>query len=44
VAVSYVEDGNWNDPEYLDSLRRYAQRLTLAEGESQSPALKVVTP
>ena len=44
VALNYVEDGIWNDPEYLESLRRYAQRLTLAEGQSQSPALKVITP
>jgi len=44
VALNYVEDGIWNDPEYLESLRRYAQRLTLTEGGSQSPALKVVTP
>ena len=44
VAVSYVEDGSWNDPEYLGSLRRYAQMLTLTEGQSYSAALKVVTP
>jgi protocatechuate 3,4-dioxygenase beta subunit len=44
VALNYVEDGVWNDPEYLESIRRYAQRLTLNEGASQSPALKLVTP
>jgi Carboxypeptidase regulatory-like domain len=44
VAVSYVEDGMWNDPEYLESLRRYAQTLTLNEGDAQSPLLKLVTP
>jgi hypothetical protein len=44
VAVSYVEDGMWNDPEYLESLRRYAQKLTLNEGDAQSPLLKPVTP
>ena len=44
VALTYVEDGIWNDPEYLESIRRYAQRLTLTEGGSQSPALKLVSP
>jgi len=44
VALGYVEDGVWNDPEYLESIRRYAQKLTLKEGGSQSPALKLVTP
>jgi hypothetical protein len=44
VALNYIEDGIWNDPEYLESIRRYAQKLTLNEGASQSPALKLVTP
>jgi len=44
VALNYVEDGIWNDPEYLDSIRRYAQKLTLNEGDSQTRALKVITP
>jgi protocatechuate 3,4-dioxygenase beta subunit len=42
VAVNYVEDGIWNDPEYLESTRQFAQRLTLRDGESLSIALKVV--
>ena len=29
VAVEYVQDGIWNDPEYLDSIGRYARRFTL---------------
>jgi len=44
VAVDYVEDGMWNDPDYLDSIRRYAQRITLAETGAQAVTLKVVTP
>ena len=44
VAVSYVEDGMWNDPEYLDAIRRYGQKLTLGDGDSQTRLLKVVTP
>jgi hypothetical protein len=44
VAVDYVEEGSWNDPEYLESLRRHGQRLTLREAESRSLSLKPVTP
>jgi len=44
VAVDYVEDGAWNEPEYLDSIRRHGQRLTLSEAESKSLTLKPVTP
>ena len=44
VAVDYVEDGQWNDPEYLESIRRYAQKLALGEGGAQAISLKLVTP
>ena len=44
IAVDYVEDGQWNDPEYLESIRRFGQRLTLGEGESPVLSLKLVTP
>jgi protocatechuate 3,4-dioxygenase beta subunit len=44
VAVDYVEDGVWNDPEYLESIRRHGQRLTLVDAESRSLSLKPVTP
>ena len=44
VAVDYVEDGVWNDAEYLDSIRRHGQRLTLGEAESRSLSLKPVSP
>jgi hypothetical protein len=44
IALEYVEDGAWNDPEYLESLRRAAHKLTLVEGGSQTPALKVTVP
>ena len=40
VAVDYVEEGSWNDPEYLESLRRHGQRLTLREAESRTLSLK----
>ncbi len=44
IALDYVEDGAWNDPEYLESLRSGSERLTIAEGSSQTVALKVVVP
>jgi hypothetical protein len=44
VAVDYVEDAMWNDPEYLDSVRRHGRKLTLTEGATQTLALKLVTP
>ena len=42
VAVDYVEDGMWNDPEYLESIRPDGQKLTLQEGDSQGISLKLV--
>jgi hypothetical protein len=44
VALEYVEDGSWNDPEYLESIRRYGQRIRLGESGSQTLALKLVSP
>ncbi|MEO6236427.1 MAG: carboxypeptidase-like regulatory domain-containing protein [Vicinamibacterales bacterium] len=44
VALEYVEDGSWNDPEYLESLRQYAVVVTLGEGASETVALKVTIP
>ena len=44
VAVDYAPDRIWYDPSYLDSIRPYAQRVTIADGESKTLALKLVTP
>jgi Carboxypeptidase regulatory-like domain len=44
VAVDYVEDGIWNDADYLESIRRLGQRVTLGEAATRSLALKPVTP
>jgi hypothetical protein len=44
VAVESVEDGQWNEPEYLESIRRYGRKVTLTDAASQSIALKVVAP
>ena len=44
IALDYVEDGAWNDPEYLEVLKRDAERVTIGEGTSQTVSLKLVTP
>jgi protocatechuate 3,4-dioxygenase beta subunit len=44
IALPYVEDGGWNDPDYLEALRKDATRVTLAEAASQTVPLKLVVP
>jgi hypothetical protein len=44
VAIDYIEDGMWNDPEYLESIRRYGERIRLGDAGSQALALKLVSP
>jgi hypothetical protein len=44
VAIDYVEEGMWNDPQYLESISRYGQRLSLGEADTQTVALKLITP
>lgn len=44
IALEYVENGVWNDPEFLESLRRDAQRFTLTDASEQTLALKLVSP
>jgi hypothetical protein len=41
VALDYLQNGAWNDPEFLESLRRDARRVTIADGASQSVSLRV---
>jgi hypothetical protein len=43
VALEYVLDGDWNDPQFLESLREGASRVTLREGEAGTVALQVKT-
>jgi hypothetical protein len=42
VAVTYVEDGMWNDPEYLESLRVSAEKVRLAEAGTSALSLKLL--
>lgn len=44
VAVRYVEDGVWQDPGFLESLRSSAQKLTVTRGNVHTVALRLVTP
>jgi hypothetical protein len=44
VALDYVEDGLWNDPEYLRDLRDIAQRFTIGETGIHSIGLRLAAP
>ena len=44
VAVDYVQEGMWNDPDFLESMRKSAQRLALSDGESRSISLRLISP
>jgi hypothetical protein len=35
VALDYVQDGQWNDPEFLAGLKARAERVAIADGESK---------
>jgi protocatechuate 3,4-dioxygenase beta subunit len=41
VALEYIPQGDWNDPEVLDRLKSKATRFSLAEGETQTLDLKL---
>ena len=42
VAVDYVPQGEWGDPELLDRLKSKAKRFSLGDGETQTLDLKLV--
>jgi hypothetical protein len=44
IALPTVQNNQWNDPEYLESLRERAKRVSLKEGEKAQVALTVVVP
>jgi hypothetical protein len=35
AALEYVQDGQWNDPEFLESLTARAERVSLADAENK---------
>jgi hypothetical protein len=41
IALEYIAQGDWFDPEVLDRLKARAQRFTLAEGETQTLDLRL---
>lgn len=43
IALEYVLDGDWNDPQFLESPREQASRVSLREGEDGTIALQVKT-
>jgi len=42
AAVDYVEDGEWQDPEFLERLSERASRLTIRNGETKTVALRLI--
>jgi hypothetical protein len=44
IAEDYVEEGGWFDPDYLASIRPYAEHVTLTEAQDRPLTLRVVTP
>ena len=44
VALEYVEDMAWNDPEYLESLRQHGTKVTIGEGGAETVTLKLTIP
>ena len=44
VALDYIQDRSWNDPDYLEALRRDAVAFTLGEGATHALSLKIVEP
>jgi Carboxypeptidase regulatory-like domain len=41
AAVDFVEDGQWLDPNYLESLRQFAARITLDRGDDKTVNLEL---
>jgi hypothetical protein len=41
IAVEYVAQGEWGDPEVLERLRGKATRFTVNDGETQTLTLKL---
>ena len=42
AAVDYLEEGEWQDPEFLERLRENAARVTIREGETKTVALQLL--
>ena len=42
AAVDYLEEGEWQDPEFLERLRDAATRVTLRDGETKTVGLQLL--
>jgi hypothetical protein len=42
AAVDYIEEGQWQDPEFLEQLRESASRLDLKDGETKTVSLRLI--
>ena len=42
AAVDYLEEGEWQDPEFLERLRESATRVTLRDGETKTVGLQLL--
>ena len=43
AAVDYLEEGEWQDPEFLERLREDASRVTIRDGETKTLNLQLLT-
>jgi hypothetical protein len=43
IALDYIAQGDWNDPDLLDRLKTQATRFSLSEGDVKTLDLKLVT-
>jgi hypothetical protein len=41
IAVEYLAQGEWGDPDVLERLKSKATRLSVTEGESKTIQLKI---
>jgi hypothetical protein len=43
IALDYIPEGDWNNPEFLEEIRAKATKVLVAEGEVKSVGLRIVT-
>jgi len=42
AAVDYLEEGEWQDPEFLERLRDAATRVAVRDGETKTVGLQLL--
>src|SRR5207237_9414274 len=43
IALDYVDQNEWNDPDFLERIRPKATAFSISEGEAKSVDLKITT-